>query len=222
MKTVLSTKKLQTNQRELLLNTGLSFVEYDAISIEFLETEIPKNIQNAILTSQNAVRSILNKRLNIEQCFCVGEKTKALLEKNEYNVVKMAQNSTELAQYIAKNHKKDAFYYFCGSRRRDDLPDMLKASKVDVFELETYKTVLNLKKFDQYWNGILFFSPSGVESYFKANSNKAQEVRQSESVCICIGETTASEAKKYSENIVIANSTSIESAIARAAKTLKN
>ena len=226
MKTVLSTKKLETNQRELLLNAGLSFVEYDAITIAFLEVSIPEVIENAIITSQNGVRSILNAKPTIQNCFCVGEKTKALLVQNGYNVIEMGRNSIELAQIVAEKYRKEAFHYFCGSRRRDKLPNLLKASKIDVIEVKTYKTELNLKKFDQKWDGILFLSPSGVESYFSANFKKDEvNIEQSpnhELLCICIGETTASEAKKYSQNTVIANATSVESVIVKAVKILKN
>lgn len=226
MKTVLSTKKLQANQRELLLNAGLSFVEYDAIEITFLEVDIPDNIQNAIFTSQNGVKSYLKNSKSSERnikCFCVGEKTKLLLEDNGYKVEKMGTNSKELAHFIQKEHTNDKFYYFCGSKRRDELPDLFHESNMVLFELESYKTVLNLKKFDQKWDGILFFSPSGVQSYFEANSKSFEAIQQQNDnpLLVCIGETTASEAKKYSTNVAIANATSVESVIAKAVKMLK-
>ena len=54
MPTVLSTKKLALNQKELLLNSGIGFAEYDAINIEFLNFDLPKQtIQNAIFTSKD-------------------------------------------------------------------------------------------------------------------------------------------------------------------------
>ena len=59
--TVLSTKKLLANQRELLLNAGLSFVEYDAIRITPTSFEMPKELENIIITSQNGAKAYLNK-----------------------------------------------------------------------------------------------------------------------------------------------------------------
>jgi uroporphyrinogen-III synthase len=217
---ILSTKKLLTNQKELILNAGASFIEYDAIAIKYLKFEVPKAIKNAVFTSQNGVKSFLDcqlepsRRIKIQDCFCVGDKTKLLLEENGIKVTKIAKNSTELGQYIAKNYKKEPFYYFCGSMRRDELPEILKASENELFEVKTYKTTLNLNKFDQKWDGILFFSPSGVESFSIRN-------KMDTSVAFCIGETTASEAKKYTKNVVVSNSTSVESVIAKAVNVLK-
>ena len=83
MKSILSTKKLSTIQKDQLLQEGLCVVDYDAIAITFLDFEAPEVIDNAIFTSQQAVRSFLKKSqgvLSIKNCFCVGPKTKSLLE----------------------------------------------------------------------------------------------------------------------------------------------
>ena len=215
MKTVLSTKKLSLSQKELLLNSGIGFVEYDAISIIPLEFEAPLEIENAIVTSQNGLVPVLDSETNVLNWFCVGPKTKSILEENGENVVKMAQNAIELGDFIIKNHKNDIFLYFCGSLRRDELPECLKKEKIDFFEVKTYKTELKPRKFEQNWDGILFFSPSGVQSFVSENN-------LGNAVAFCIGETTATEAKKHTRNIIIANSTRIESVIAKAVKTLNN
>jgi len=211
---ILSTKKLKLNQRELLLHAGASFVAYDAIKIEFLGIEIPSEIENAIFTSQNGVRSIQNSVCSIHKCFCVGQKTKLLLEEKGLNVVKMSEYGAELADFIVKNHKKDTFHFFCSEQRLNEIPDRLKQAGVELIESNTYRTVLNPKKFSQNWDGILFFSPSGVQSFISENSIK-------DSIAFCIGTTTAAEAKKYTENVVVSNATSVESVIAKAVKTLK-
>ncbi|MDT0555500.1 uroporphyrinogen-III synthase [Patiriisocius hiemis] len=213
---VLSTKKLSLSQRELLLNAGLQLVEYDAIKISFLTEKLPKNIKNGVFSSQNGVKSVfLSKKglSKVENCFCVGEKTRALLEENGQKVMKTASNSAELGHFIANNYKNEAFYYFCSTIRRDELPEIIKYSENELFEIKTYKTEPNLKKFEQKWNGILFFSPSGVQSFTSENSME-------NSIAFCIGETTAKEAKKYSKNVIVANTTTTESVIAKAAKTL--
>lgn len=211
---VLSTKKLSLSQRELLLNAGLQLVEYDAIKISYLTENLPKKVKNGIFSSQNGVKSVfLNKKepFTIENCFCVGDKTKALLEKNSQRVLKKASNSAELGQFIANNYKNEIFHYFCSAIRRDELPEIIKSSENEIFELKTYKIEPNLKKFEQKWDGILFFSPSGVQSFASENSLE-------NTYSFCIGETTANEAKKFSKNIIVANTTTIESVIAKAAK----
>ena len=235
--TILSTKKLKPNQRDLLLGQGFSMVDYNAIAIEYLDFKMPKKTENIIFTSQNGVKGFLNKSQSAPfsvgspysyregmRVFCVGQKTKALLEENGLKVTKTAQNSVKLGEFIINNHKNDQFHYFCGSERRDELPDILNTSEISLFEVKTYKTTLKQKKFNQKWDGILFFSPSGVESYFSVNKEELQaipqQVQNGSPLFICIGETTANEVRKYFKNVVIANSTSVESVIAKTVKLL--
>jgi len=187
-------------------------VEYDAIVINLIDFDAPSKIENAIVTSKNAAHAILNKNIQITKCFCVGDKTQALLEENGLKVAKKAKNASYLGDFIQKKHQNESFYFFCGNLRMPEIPTSFKNSKNTLFEVKTYETELNFKKFDQNWDGILFFSPSGVQSYFHLNKTDAP--------VFCIGNTTAQEAQKFTNNIVIANTTSIESVIAKAIKTL--
>lgn len=218
MPTVLSTKKLNKKQKEFLQNVGVSLVEYNAIKIEFVPFKTPEIIKNAIFTSQNAVKAIQDSRTKIQDCFCVGEKTKSLLEKNGLKVIKMTEYASELADYLVKNHKNDSFYFFCGNIRSDEIPSKLKENNIAFEEIEVYKTTLNPKKFERQFDAVLFYSPSGVRSYCEERSN----LINNEATFVCIGTTTASEAKKYFENVVIANDTTVESVIAKAVKILKS
>lgn len=209
MKSILSTKKLAPHQRDLLVGQGVMVVDYNAIEIEFIDFKAPNFIENAIFTSQNGVISILNSEFRIQNSFCVGEKTKALLEQNGKKVVKMAENSKEMGDFLVKNCKNDVFHYICGMQRREELPDILKASKIDVSEVKTYKTVLKPSKFDEKWGKILFFSPSGVESFMKENN-------MGNATVFCIGETTAEAARTYTSKVEVADKTSVESVIEKA------
>lgn len=217
---VLSTKKLKSNQRELLLNAGVSFVEYAAISIKPIEFEVPQNLKNIIITSQNGANAFINKLNKLPlleeragvRYFCVGEKTTALLDKNDYKVIKTAQNASKLAHYIAENCKNEHFTYFCGNQRRDELPTILKEAGVSCNETVTYETHINEKPFNQNFDGILFYSPSGVFAFAKANTI---------TTAFCIGETTATEARKHTDHVIVSNATTIESTIAKAVNTLK-
>jgi len=212
---ILSTKKLTLAQKELVLNANIGFVVYDAIRIELLKISDAITIKNAIFTSKNAIKAILNSKITISNCFCVGENTKKLLEENGYKVVETAQNASELAKIIVKKYKMELFYFFCGNLRRDELPDFLRENKVVCKEKIVYKTHQNLKKFDRDFDGVLFFSPSGIQSYVAENRIK-------KSVSFCIGNTTASEAKKYTDRIVIANKPTVENVIVQAVKYFKN
>ena len=233
MLAILSTKKLKPNQRDLLLGQGFTLVDYNAIEIEFIDFEMPEKIENTIFASQNGVNAFLKQSTKTPfqskkdgiRVFCVGQKTKALLEENGLKVKETANYGADLAQIITKDYQNESFHFFCGAQRRDEIPNTLNASKVEFIEVETYKTSLKPRKFEQKWDGILFFSPSGVESYFVENKVEreavSQQVKNDSPVLICIGETTADAARKYSNHIVIANTTLVESVIAKAVNVLK-
>ena len=114
------------------------------------------------------------------------------MEENGQNVVKMTEYAAELADYLVKYHKNDFFHFFCGNIRSDEIPSKLKENNIAFEEIEVYKTTLNPKKFERQFDAILFFSPSGVRSYCEERSNLTND----EATFVCIGTTTASEAKK--------------------------
>lgn len=215
MPTVLSTKNLAVNQKELLLNSGIGLVEYDAINIKFIDFNLENVfVKNAIFTSKNAVKAIEKKDLQIENCFCVGEKTRAYLEERNFKVLENAENAKDLALKIVKHYNEREFQFFSGNKRREELPDLFRRKNIKYKELNVYKTELNLKDFDSEFDGILFFSPSGVQSF--TNNNKIS------TTAFCIGETTASEVKKYTETIIVATKPTIENVIAKVVSHFKN
>lgn len=217
MKTVLSTKMLSPSQKELFLNSGLGLVEYNALKIELLDVKIPFNYSNYIFTSKNAVKAFLNQVNTLDlsryNVFCVGEKTKSLLEENGLNVQEMAENASELAETLTKKYQNESFLFLCGNKRRDELPDTLKKYNIQYKELEVYHTHLNPKKFQRDFDGILFFSPSGIRSYLSENF-------LGNSTLFCIGNTTASEAQKHSKNIIVANKPTVENVLVQAIKEM--
>ncbi|MFD2100320.1 uroporphyrinogen-III synthase [Flagellimonas iocasae] len=217
MKTVLSTKILTPSQKELFLNSGLGLVEYNALKIEFLDVEIPLNYENYIFTSKNAVKAFLNRTEGTEysnyKMFCVGEKTKRFLEENGLKVSKVANNSSDLAHFIAENHQNEGFLFVCGNLRREELPQILSENNVQHKEVEVYQTHLNAKQFSRNFDGLLFYSPSGVRSYIQANRIAGESI-------FCIGETTAAEASKYSNQIIVANKPTVENVLVQAIKEM--
>ncbi len=207
MKSVLSTKVLSLSQKALLSDFKINLVEYDAIAIKFIDFEIIGEYENYIFTSKNAVKAFLDKgKKGKINCFCVGEKTKALLDENDYKVVKMAENAADLADFIAKYHSNTSFLFLAGNKRRNDLPSILTEKGISFKEIICYETLLIPKKFEQHFDAILFFSPSGIKSYVMENTI-------GDSKLFCIGRTTASEAKNYTVDINIAKKPIIDEVI---------
>jgi uroporphyrinogen-III synthase len=209
---ILSTKKLLPNQKQLLLDAAISVTEEDFIETKIKNFELSKVYDNIIFTSQNAVQSILQHpkcdELKTKSVFSVGMKTKDLLTENGFDVVAYTGYASDLAEIISLVYSSDSFTFFSGNLRRDVLPDTLKENGITFNEIEVYETNITSKKATSKLDGILFFSPSGVESYFKSNTIK-------EEMCFCIGETTAEalENKKV-KNIIIADKPSVENVIA--------
>ena len=75
-----------------------------------------------------------------------------------------------------------------------------------VNEIETYQTQLTPRKIEEKFKAILFYSPSGIESYLKENT--ANEI-----VAFCIGETTASAAKEHFKNVEVSKLSTVESVL---------
>jgi uroporphyrinogen-III synthase len=209
---ILSTKKLLPNQTQLLSDAAISVTEEDFIETKIKNFELSKVYDNIIFTSQNAVQSILQhpkcNELKTKSVFSVGMKTKDLLTENGFDVVAYTGYASDLAEIISLVYSSDSFTFFSGNLRRDVLPDTLKENGITFNEIEVYETNITSKKATSKLDGILFFSPSGVESYFKSNTIK-------EEMCFCIGETTAEalENKKV-KNIIIADKPSVENVIA--------
>ena len=207
---ILSTKKLLPNQKQFLLNANLSVVESDFIRIENKSFELDQINQNLIFTSQNGFLSFLENpksdELKDRTVFCVGMKTRQLIQDNGFNVAVYTGYAADLAEIITLIHRNESFTFFSGNLRRDTLPEALKAAGIAFNEIGTYETILTPNKISAAIDGILFFSPSGVESFLQQNKIDKQ-------ICFCIGTTTAEALTGITENIVIANQPTIENTI---------
>lgn len=207
---ILATRKLLPNQKQFLLNAGLSVVESDFIKIQNKPFDLDQVHQNLIFTSQNGFLSFLenpqSSNLKDKTVFCVGIKTKQLIEQNGFKVAVYTGYAADLAEIITLVHKNESFTFFSGNLRRDTLPDAFKSAGIKFNEIGTYTTLLTPNKIKSPVDGILFFSPSAVESYLKDNKITNES-------CFCIGTTTAEALSKTTENIIIANQPSIENVI---------
>ncbi|OOV28756.1 uroporphyrinogen III synthase [Flavobacterium sp. LM5] len=208
---ILSTKTLSDAQRPQLLVAGFELFEEDFIAINKQEFDLKNLNDNLIFTSQNAAQRILElenvDHLKSKKVFCVGLKTKILLSEAGFNVVAYTGYAADLAEIIALIYGHESYTFFSGNLRKETLPKALKEAGVLFNEIQVYETVLTPCKILEKLDGILFFSPSGVESYLKNNVIKKEN-------CFCIGETTAEALEKHKiKNIIVADEPTIESVI---------
>ena len=207
---ILSTKTLLDNQREALTNANLNVVEVDFIETKSQAFELNGINDNLIFTSQNAVQSFLldpkSEDLKTKNVFCVGLKTKILLSENGFNVIAYTGYAEDLAEIITLIYANESYTFFSGNLRRETLPQALKEATIKFNEIQVYETKLTPQKIKTPVDAILFFSPSGIESYLKENKIKNE-------TCFCIGTTTSSALEGITKNIIIADQPTIEDVI---------
>lgn len=157
--------------------------------------------QHIIFTSANAVtivKDYMQPGPSKWKVYCIGNATKQAIQKNigVNNVADTANNASELADVIIKDKVKD-IVFFCGDIRRDELPVKLKNANIALKELVVYKTIQNEERISKVYDGILFFSPSAVSSFFSRNDIPPG------TTLFAIGETTAEAVKAYTSNELI-------------------
>ncbi|HEY8387305.1 MAG TPA: uroporphyrinogen-III synthase [Parasegetibacter sp.] len=215
--TILSTRPLEDSD---LSDAGKKNILVECVP--FIQT-IPLNEKNikirvnelvsvnadVVFTSMNAVKAvaeIVGDRMVNWNVYAI-EGTTSIKVTQLLKGVRLAATAhygKELAEKIIRLDNLKEVHFFCGNIRRDELPDTLKAAGIVVNETQVYKTIPTPHSLGKQYNGILFFSPSGVESFFSANSVGPQ------TVLFAIGRTTAEAiqtftAGKTTNKIIISN-----------------
>ncbi|MDH7913633.1 hydroxymethylbilane synthase [Winogradskyella sp. SYSU M77433] len=208
---IYSTKKL-TDDQMLLFHNDVVAESNDAIKISLNripKTVVRKEIQNVIITSKNAVEALLHNfsavELQFKNIYCVGRRTKRMVEKRIGKVKHTEANAKKLANYLVDYIEGTEVTYFCSDLRLDDLPNILSENNLTVNEVEAYQTKFDSLSVPETVDGVMFYSPSTVQSYRKQNVAKG--------IAFCIGETTAKEASKHFKDVRIAKVPTVESVI---------
>jgi uroporphyrinogen-III synthase len=115
----------------------------------------------------------------------------------QLDIAGTADSAKELAEVMARVSGAGEVYFFCGDKRREELPDLLRQAGWVVHEIVVYKTVLTPHKVERSYAGIAFYSPSTVESFFSVNAVSAG------TVLFAIGQTTAAAIRERSDNPMI-------------------
>jgi len=155
----------------------------------------------AVFTSVNAVESV-SQQIEEEvdwKFFCIGGVTKEAVCKHfqDESLIASAKNASLLAKKIVEKGNISEVTFFCGDQRLDDLPETLRANKINVQEIIAYHNLQTPHDVPEDYNGILFFSPTAVHSFFLMNTIRTNVVLFS------IGKTTTATIQSYCSNKVI-------------------
>lgn len=208
---IYSTKALTPTQVNLF-HEGVAVESSDFIQISLnrLSPKILKTVtKNVIITSKNAVEALVTnfsaEELQFENIYCVGRRTKRLVEQRIGKVKHAEKNAKKLAEYLVEFIDGTEATYFCSNMRMDDLPRILEQNHISVREVEAYETRLASVKVADSAKGVMFYSPSTVKSYIQGNKG--------DGIAFCIGETTANEARQYFKDVRVAKVPTVESVI---------
>ncbi len=211
-RTIYSSKELNQTQQQLI-NKSIIIKQSNAITVDLCKIDskvLKSENENIIITSKNAVKSLLKNKedneLHFNNIYCVGRRTKKYIETHNIGTIKHTANNAEaLANYIKDYTTINKATYFCSNVRLDALPLILKKSNIKLNEVVAYKTTYNSPKLTQQIDGAMFYSPSTVKSFIANNKTNC--------IAFCIGPSTAEEAKKYFKEVRIAKVPTIESVI---------
>ncbi|MEO8713288.1 MAG: uroporphyrinogen-III synthase, partial [Parafilimonas sp.] len=110
--------------------------------IPFIKTEIIQTKKNqqqieniltrstiVVFTSKNAVEAVSKYVQNKKpdwKIYCIGNTTRILIEKyfGKESIASIADDATALAKKIIADKKINEIYFFCGDKRRDELPEL--------------------------------------------------------------------------------------------------
>jgi uroporphyrinogen-III synthase len=208
---ILSTRELDTALIEKAAYQNITIDSLSFIEIKkFLSEENHKQIEilskqqtAVVFTSQNAVEIVVDalpkdQEIPPWKIYCLGGASFTLVKKYwPYDNIRFtAKNAAELAEKIVADIITE-IKFFCGNKRREELPQLLAKENVRVTELVVYETIETPITTNVVYDGILFFSPSAVTSFFSNNQIS------SDVVLFAIGNTTANTIKQFAANHII-------------------
>ncbi len=206
---ILSTREIN---RELLQKATLKHIDVEICTfikiIPRISRETTTLVQSlstqkatVIFTSVNTVKAV-TPLLTVAPpwtIFCIGGATKdAVMQRFDHSaVIATAKSASLLSEKIMAQGSIKEVIFFCGNRRMDHLPKALGASGIKVREIVMYQTEYTPVNIQKEYQGILFFSPSAVHSFFSVNTIPEH------TVLFSIGESTTAAIASCCSNTVI-------------------
>jgi len=195
---IVATRKLTSAKVDELKAKGWKFTDHDFISKLI---HVPADLQeqsihrHVVLTSITGVKAFLEiaRQLHLDtdnyQVYCISRGTKEYASALGLNIKSSAPNASSLADEILKDVEVKEVTHVCSNLRRSELSDKLIYSGVAVYDVIAYRTEFTPVNIDNFYDAIIFFSPSAVDSFLSLNS-----LRQVP--CFCLGKTTADYARQ--------------------------
>ena len=184
---------LKIDFRPFIHVEGVDITEFRAQRVDLKEHTA------VILTSKTAVdhyfRVALECRFEVPttmKYFCISEAVAYYLQKYvTYRKRKIFHGKQTIMDLMdsMKKHKKERFLLPCSDILRDSIPETLDKNGINYSRVVLYKTVASdLSDLeDVYYDCLVFFSPSGIESLLK----NFPKFKQNKTLLAAFGPTTA-------------------------------
>jgi uroporphyrinogen-III synthase len=184
---------------------SISFIHTEAIGNEELTkqiTNLNEEKLSIVFTSGNAAKAVAGSLRGMHpdwKIYSIGGTTKDILCEHfgKNAITGVASNASQLADVILSNKEIKEVIFFCGDQRRNELPDKLSQQGINVREIIVYRTTSTPQTILKAYDGILFFSPSAVHSFFLNNTIPIK------TVLFAIGQTTVDAIQTYTNNTVV-------------------
>lgn len=184
-------------EEHAFVETEINVAEQDAIFIK----DLAKQKVVVIFTSAQAVAAVINC-LGDENpdwsicCISGATKTALLAFFDEGKIIASAKDAIDLLEAMEEMVAQKVVF-FCGHKRLDTIPVRLLDRGFELIECKVYDTFFKPQKMSGIFDALLFFSPSGVDSFFMMN-----EICK-DAVLFSIGKTTAKALQQKVNNEVI-------------------
>jgi uroporphyrinogen-III synthase len=189
--------------KKILIET-VNFIITEAVTdATTIEKIVSHSNQKAtvIFTSTNAVEAVKAQvAYQVDwDIYCIGGATKdAVIDAfGEAKIKAVAKSAANLGDKIIAAKNVTKLVFFCGDQRLTTLPETLTANGIEVMEVVVYQTILTPQIVERNYNGIAFFSPSAVHSFFSENTTSTNVIM------FAIGKTTAATIASYCANQIV-------------------
>ncbi len=171
-------------------------------SVAWVIADVAQQDSTVVFTSLNGVEAVIAKlgdKVPSWKIFSMGGSTRDAIESHfgADALLDVADNGASLASAILAHGDVQEIHFFCGDQRRDELPDALDQAGIRVNAIEVYRTTATPQRNTDHFDGVMFFSPSAVKSFFSMNEAGP------ETTVFAIGSTTAAEAVEHAAHIIV-------------------
>jgi uroporphyrinogen-III synthase len=184
-------------EEHAFVETERNLTDEDAAFIK----DLAKQKVVVMFTSAQAVTAVMNCLGNeipdwLICCISGATQTALLAFFGEDKIIASAKDAIDLLEAMQEITPQKVVF-FCGNKRLDTLPVSLIDRGFELIECKVYDTFFKPQKLSSNFDALLFYSPSGVDSFFMMN-----EISK-DAVLFSIGKTTANALQQKVNNEVI-------------------